>query len=329
MALRSNPRITIETRRRVEAAASRLGYVPNARLGELMTELRMTRDRSYTGTLALMGLYRDPLPWNHVAHLRRIATSARQTAQRLGYVIEDFAMEGAGISPKRLRSILEARRIRGIFCIGVENAGKELPGALSDFTIVTQGVSLLGRFNRVLSHFGADCNLVLRELLARGYSRPALTIEPEGDERTNFEYSNTFLGMCERIFLADHIPILRSAPFSPQGFGQWFDRYRPDVLVVHQAPEFTTEMVRFLAGRDIHIPRSLGLALLDMTPDPDHFSGIRQDFEQIGQSAVEMLIEQVALAPLMLQRAPKIELVEGTWHEGRTLRPRRTKVQSP
>jgi LacI family transcriptional regulator len=322
LALRGSPRLTARTRRRVRAAAARHGYVPNARLSELMTELRLTRDRSYTGTLALLGFYRDSMPWHHYPHLKRIADGARRAAKIHGYILEEFGMDQAGLGARRLKSILEARNVSGIFCVGAERAGLELPAALSNFVVVTQGVSIAGEINRVMSHFGEDCARVLNELLDRGYRRPGLVIDPEGDERTNFEYSNTYLGVCDRILPGQRIPVLRSPRFSPKVFDRWYRRNRPDVLVVHQRPESVRDLLSHLGDLGLECPRSIGLAILGSVVEPDPCSGIRQDFERIGAGAVEMLIERVALASIMPRRPPKIEVVEGTWQEGRTLRPR-------
>lgn len=62
------------------------------------------------------------------------------------------------------------------------------------------------------------------------------------------------------------------------------------------------------------------MVLLEINPNHQRDSGIRQDPVQMDRTAAEMLIGRVLLRDLEMPRQPKVELVEGNWNEGRTLR---------
>lgn len=153
-----------------------------------------------------------------------------------------------------------------------------------------------------------------------GYQRPALTIEIEGDRRTDFAYSNTYAGLASRLFPDSAQPVLRCTKFDDTEFDGWLSALRPDVLIIHQAPSFTLEVQAHLHRRSLRVPEDIGIALLDMTPDPDRYSGTRQNFELIGASAIDLLLTKVLLPRAVHHDHPTIELIPAKWNEGATLR---------
>jgi DNA-binding LacI/PurR family transcriptional regulator len=76
----------------------------------------------------------------------------------------------------------------------------------------------------------------------------------------------------------------------------------------------------FFRSQRISIPRDLGLAVLDAAAHPPGISGVRQAVEQMGLSAVDMLVSRLHQGESGLPRVAKIEKVEGDWVEGSTLR---------
>jgi DNA-binding LacI/PurR family transcriptional regulator len=92
------------------------------------------------------------------------------------------------------------------------------------------------------------------------------------------------------------------------------------VVVLHQYDTYTAALEAFLTRRRIAVPRDLGLALLDKLPDRNRYSGICQDPAMMGATATEMLLGRILLGDFVLPEFPKVELVQGRWNEGRTLR---------
>jgi LacI family transcriptional regulator len=320
LALKDSPRVSADVRMKVQKLAKDSGYVPNARLAELMDEVRRSVSPSYRSTLAAFSLYPEEEPWRTRPYLRVVLQSATERAQSHGYRLEYFWLKRPGMTPARFRSILETRGIQGIFCLGSLNPEEKFPEELRKFAVITFAASIPTRLHRVVSHFEADARLLFEQLLRRGYKRPGLAMLVHGDRRTDYAYSACYLSAQERLFAPSHLPILRSDEWDEIGFENWFDTHRPDVIVMHQAEDYIAGVERWLKSRRMVVPRDVGLALLDKNPHPARYAGICQDPARMGATAAEMLIGRVLLRDLSPPEHPKVELVVGDWNEGRTLR---------
>jgi LacI family transcriptional regulator len=278
----------------------------------------------------VIALFPEERPWierNDYPHLRHVLAGAQERARAHGYQLENFWVKQPGLSPARLRAILEARGIRGLLCLGSHDPEERLPAALKHFAIVTHAASIPDPLHRVVSHFAADARTVFDELLRRGYARPGLLIRPSADRRTDHLYTAAFLGHQERKFAAPPVPILRAQEWDERGFAAWFAAHRPDALVFHQTETYLAAALAVLARAGVRVPRDVGVALLDKNPDRARYSGICQDPAQMGAVALELLLGRLLLRDFAPPQSPKIELVVGSWNEGRTLRaPRRAKA---
>jgi len=324
LALKDSPRVSAGLRAQVRRLAKTSGHVPNARLAELMREVRHSGAPAYRATIGLISLFPEERPWIErptYSHLGLVREGARQRAEAHGYKLEDFWVKRPGLSPDRLRAILEARGIRGLLCLGSLDPEEHFPAALQPFAVVTHAASIPDKLHRVVSHFVADARTLFEELLRRGYRRPGLVILVSGDRRTDHLYSATFLSHAERKFKGPPIPVLRAETWNEAEFAAWFASHRPDVVVLHQYEAYTAELEAFLARRRCVVPRDVGLALLDKLPDRERYSGICQDPAMMGATATEMLLGRILLGDFGLPEFPKVELVQGRWNEGRTLRP--------
>lgn len=324
LALHDSPRISAALKARVRAAAQAAGHVPNARLGELMHQVRQSRTPAFRATLGVVSLFPQEAPWQGRGiwdYLEVFLHGARARAEAHGYRLENFWLKAPGLTPERLRAILEARGIKGLLCLGSLDPEERFPTALEKFAVVTQGASIPQAMHRVVSHFAEDARVLLIELHRRGYARPGLVILESGDRRTDHLYSARFLS-AQHLLWPRHpaVPLLRAETWDEGAFHAWFTAHRPDVLVLHQHAPYLAALKTHLARRRIRVPRDLGIALLDLNPDPARYSGIRQDFTVIGATAAEMLIGRLLLRDFGPPRQPKVELVVGTWNEGRTLR---------
>jgi LacI family transcriptional regulator len=323
LALKNSPRVSAGLRAAVRRAATASGHVPNARLTELMRELRQSGGQTYRATVGVISLFPEERPWVErpsYGHLGLVLEGARESAEAQGYKLEHFWVKRPGLSGSRLRAILEARGIRGLYCLGSLDPEERFPAALRKFAVVTHASSIPDPLHRVVSHHAADARAVFEQLLRRGYARPGLVILHSGDRRTDHLYSAAFLGHQERKFAAPPVPILRAETWDEAAFVAWFTRHRPDALVLHQDEGYLERMEACLSRRGVRAPRDVGLALLDKNPDRRRYAGICQDPGLMGAVAAEMLIGRIMLRDLGSPRSPKVELVQGQWNEGRTLR---------
>ncbi len=323
LALKDSPRVSAELRAAVRRAAAAGGHVPNARLAELMSEVRQSGAPVYRATLGVVSLFPEERPWIErptYAHLGLVVAGARERAAAHGYKLEEFWVKRPGLTPARLRAILEARGIRGLLCLGSLDPEERFPAALGKFAVVTHAASIPDRLHRVLSHFTADARTLFEQLLRRGYRRPGLVILVSGDRRTDHLYSAAFLSHQERKFGGPPVPVLRAETWDERAYREWFHAHRPDVVVLHQYEDYLAAMIEWFARENIRVPRDVGVALLDKNPDRARYSGICQDPAAMGAVATEMLLGRMLLRDFGLPRLPKVELVFGQWNEGRTLR---------
>jgi LacI family transcriptional regulator len=321
--LQNSPRVSVELREQVVRAAKASGHVPNAQLAALMSEVRRSGAPVYRASIGIVSLFPEERPWIErplYSHLRLVYESARQRAESHGYKTEALWVKRPGLNTARLRSIIEARGIRGLLCLGSLDPEERFPPELMKFTIVTFAASIPDRLHRVMSNFAADGRTLFDELLRRGYTRPGLVILNSGDRRTDHLYSATFLSHQERRFRPPAVPILRAEQWNEPELEAWYNQHRPDVIVLHQYETYTEQMMAWLAHKRIAVPRDLGVALLDKNPDRARFSGICQDPGRQGAVATEMLLGRLLLRDFGLPESPKVELVLGSWNEGASLR---------
>jgi LacI family transcriptional regulator len=330
LAMKNSPRVSPELGARIRKMAAERGYVPNARISELMGEVRKAVSPAYHATLGAFSLYPDREPWKRPTreYLKLLLESASACAHEHGYRLEYFWYKEPGMHANRFRGILEARGIQGLLCIGSLDPEEQYPEALAPFAVTTFGASIPGNLHRVSSHFASDARLLFKQLLDRGYERPGLAILVHGDRRTDYAYSATYLSMLERQFPLPHTPVLRSDTWDEDGFHHWFSRNQPDVVVLHQSEDYVLGVENYLKKRGLRVPGDIGIALLDKNPNPARFSGVCQDHALMGITCIEMLIGRILLRDFTLPEHPKVELVCGTWNEGRTLRAPKRRARS-
>lgn len=326
LALQNSTRVSAALREKVQRAAKAAGHVPNARLVALMSEVRRSSVPSFRGTIGLITLFPEERPWLELppwAALGMVVRGAEERAAAHGYKLEQVWAKRPGQTVQRLRKILEARGIRGLLCLGSLDPEERFPDELREFAVVTFAASIPDRLHRVVSDFTHDGRRLFDELVARGYRRPGLVILISGDRRTDHLYSATFLSHQERRFAGKPVPVLRAEVWDEVAFAEWFDAHEPDVVVLHEHFEYLAEVEAFLRKRRVKVPREVGLALLDKNPDRARYAGICQNPERMGAVLTEMLLGRLLLGDFGMPAHPKIELVQGEWNEGKTLRPRR------
>lgn len=324
LALRNHPRISVETKARVAALVKKHKYVVDGRVSELMRTIRTHSTDQLTGCLGLISLYPEEHPWLSLKrrpHLARLHRSMVKRAGELGYRVEPFWVRNPAMNLKRLSRILEARGILGLLSLGAPDLEEEIPPELRPFLIVTQGTSIATHLHRILGHWVHDTTLLLSTLKARGYRRPGLILQQHQDGRNAHIIAAMYLYFSRYEFDRLDIPILYAGSFVDQeALGQWYAQHRPDVIVYYDHENHYPSIETFLKKRKLAVPRDIGLAVLDATVHIDGITGVHQNIEQMGVSAVDMLVSRLQQGETGIPKVAKVESVEGTWIEGETLR---------
>lgn len=319
LALRDHPRIRPQVRKRIKDLAEKEGYVPNPVVANLIAQMRTGNPGSAMSTLGMILMPPHHEDARHPA-IRGWVDAVRERASRLGYGLDEFILDRE-LSPKRVAGILEARGIQGALLIGPFSHNR-LPEEL-EILLENVAVVVLGQrpefppLSCVLNNQFASALSAVRELGRRGVTRPGLCLHPDLDDVTDHRFSGGFLvgrkemPGCRGNGIFDYQPGGRTA------FLRWLQKVKPDgILTLH--PEIKV----WLEEEGIRIPGDVALAHLDVLPSMKGWSGICQNGEQIGQSAVDMLIGQIHRNEIGVPPFQKCMFINGEWVEGATCKNR-------
>jgi LacI family transcriptional regulator len=315
-ALRRQRGVAPELAERIRGAAEKLGYRVNPVLGSVMNLIRRRRASDYRETLAFV--------WTHAGHraLPLVAPwrdHARARAEHLGYRLDEFFLRSPGMTADRLRSILQARGIRGIlFAPDTDPPLPHISFDMEDFAAVLLGSSLQNRgLARVqFDHFQL-IHLALRQVRKAGYRRPALLLSPSIDGRTQGRLRAGFLvhspaPPAERsrlIYLGDLADASATTP--------WLQYRSPDAAIFLQGDHRGV-----LRSAGLRIPRDLGFVSLSKDAHLADAAGVIQSAQSLGSTAVDLVAAQLQRHEFGRVAFPQKVMLDGEWSPGPTLPPR-------
>jgi LacI family transcriptional regulator len=319
MALRDSPRIRPEVRRRVQQIAEEEGYRPDPVVANLIAQVRAGKSSRRQSTLGLVLTAENPEDTEKPT-VRAWREGCAARAHELGYGLDTFHLIAEGLTPRRLGDILDARGIQGLLVTG-PFAHSRIP---EDFDPVWQSAATIVMGERpespalscVLNNQFSTTLDAVRELLRRGYRRPGLCLHPDLDDISDHRFVGGFLTGQRECPGRKHIPVFAYHPGCREAFLKWASQHRPDVIIT-----LHPEIRPWLEGAGIGVPDEIGLLHFDHTPDLNDWAGIRQNSEQIGKSAVDMLIGQIHRNEFGPPPFQKCMFISGEWVEGDTLRP--------
>ena len=198
---------------------------------------------------------------------------------------------------------------------------RPLSPELDHFAIVTQGLSIRTPLHRVVNHAFNDTWHALQKLHTLGYRRPGMVLAQYEDERGGHANAGGYFSWCDTTLgMSSPIPILRMNRVEDKPLLSWLKLHRPDVVLFVHAAETLAAFADFLRAQSIRVPQDLGVAAVTQVLSGTNFSGFEENQPLMGQWAVEMLIARIMNRDVGVPRIPRIEMVEGLWLEGQSLR---------
>lgn len=320
LALRNSPKIPEGTRQRVLVHADRLGYRPNAKLKEVMSQLRLAGVRPREACFGVVSFYDTPRPWDHSLHLKRVYQSMEKRAGELGYRLEPLWLRAPGMTFRRFRSILDARGIEGLLCFGSPNITDTFPLELDHYAVVTMGLSIASPLHRITSHFFNDLTHVLDRVHELGYRRPGLVLGKYEDRRSAHAYTGAYFGWCEHTAGAPApVPVLRLDRVEEQALMGWQREHQPDVILFVHLYDAIEDLKGVLKRNHVRVPQDVGVVAVSQILEGTGLSGLEQNQELMGAWAVELLVARITHQDLGIPQHPRIEMVEGRWISGESL----------
>ena len=314
LALRNDPRLRRSTRERVQKIAQEIGYLPNATLASLMAHLRAGKETRFQATLGFLNASDDPSILRVVSTFSEWVRGATDRARELGYGMDAFWLGEPGVSPQRLREILEARGIRGLIVAGMQSDGV-LPVQDADFWSAFTAIAIGMRPKSPALHFTAnDQYLTARgavtELRRLGYRRIGLVIDQRIDAWLEDRFTAGFFSCKDAT--GDTLTTtfdFRKDAFD--GFAGWYRAQRPDAIVT-----FHLEIEEWLRALELRVPHDLGLVHLDWEESMTHWAGMKQNNDRIGAAATDMVVGALHRNEQGVPADPRSFTLQSVWVPG-------------
>lgn len=321
---RNSPHVSAEMRARVLAAAEKLGYRPDPQVARLMELVRGHRTKKTRATLALIrdeSAERSP----HETGCNYVRTEdVKKRAAQYGYEVTEFFPARDGVSPARLRKILQARGIGGLL---VSVGSEESFGARFDYDGFAAATFGFGLTNPPLHRAGTNMTqgvlAAAAALEARGRRRIGLAVSPWVDARSGHTYSGALLHYQQAVPARRRVPLLLFAKAELEKneaqFRAWMRACRPDAVI-----SFHRAVPEWLARLGLRVPEDVDFMVHDWTADMAGFAGIDHRREHVAAAAVDLVVTQlqhhehgVPAVPRQILIPPVLAAGEGSRRGGR------------
>lgn len=325
IALRDHPRLPAETRDRVKQIATELGYAPDPALSALAahrSRVRVFRDFTVIG---LVSNWSTSDSWSKQTSAKQLIEGATNRARELGYSLQHLWARADGATPSRFNRILEARGIRGLILAPFENPDALFPLDWKAYSVVTiERSKHYANFHHLVPNHYADLLLCWSQLRARGYTRVGLAVRRDLAVRWShqWEAAHAFAQSQETGAKLDFVPTLELSPTNQtEQIRTWLRTHRPQA-VIGRCENFREAA----AAEGLKIPRDIGYVSLNIIDDLAGTSGIDQHRDIMGATAVDVLNSLLQRNQRGMQPASIGTQIDGTWHDGKTLRAKPPKI---
>ncbi len=325
LGLRGSPEIPPGTRKRIQRAADRMGYRPNALVSQLMAQLRSTRTRKLQAKLALVNANRDPAAFRDHPTIPSYVEGCENRAANLGYDFDRFWLHDKELTAERWMRILTTRGIKGLVLVGLMDTN-HLPSSLEAvWARLPSVVTGVRTRDPALSYCCVDhYNLALiafERALALGYRRPGLVLDDVIDALVERRFSAGFLAGQRALPRAQQVPVFgdMTGPRRAEIFRSWLDRHQPDVVFT-----LYNVVLGWLKAAGRRIPEDIGVIQLEWRASRPDIAGMNQHNRAAGEAAVDMVVSQIHNNESGMQEFPRATMIGATWMDGATVR-----TQSP
>lgn len=317
LALHNHPRLPAATRDHVQAVAKQLGYVSDPMLASLASYRSSLRPVRFRASLAWVTNFPTRHGWRAAQFFHDCFLGAEERARSLGFKLEIFWLRERGMTPARASQILRARNIAGlllapqpVFGMAVELDWPAFSAAAIGYTLARPSLHMIGL------HQYRSIRLAIRELLARGHRRVGLVLLEANDERVDHNWLAGYLVAQQQMPAAARLPHLFTAAWDEAAFRAWFRRHRPDAIVTK-----SPEVLPALARLGVPVPEKVGVAFLTLPRVNGEFSGVDENPQVVGAAAADYLAGMIHRNERGVPAMPQRVLIEGSWIDGRTVRP--------
>lgn len=319
LALRNSPRISRDTREKVQSLARSLGYQQNPFAASLVS-LRTSANPRYQATLALLNCFDSAAGWRRYGTFNRFYQGVMERAGTLGYSIEEFWLKDPALTVPRLRRTLTARGIPGMIMAFLEE-GPQSVDKLHHFDFSGFASATLGwRINDLNIHSASNdqfhtASVATQKLLALGYRRIGLILNEKTDAALEHRYRAGFLINQLELPASQRVPVFAARELTRASFLGWVRKHRLEAVLAAPAG-----LHLWLQEGGFAVPEEIGFAYLDRATPGGELAGIDQMDASVGSAAVDIVVAQIHRNENGLPAYQKSMLIRGEWVDGWSVR---------
>jgi LacI family transcriptional regulator len=329
LAMRNHPRLPEATRRRIQRLAVKMGYRPDPVLRALVAYRGRAMARRNEPTLAYVTNWNTRLGWKEVTAHPDFFAGAERMANQLGYRLEHFWMREPGLSQGRLSAVFVARGIAGLI---IASHGREMGDALQFDWRSFSAVKIDYFPHKPLLHnvTNNQCDtirLAMQKVAAAGYTRIGFVMHRGWDHAVDHLWTAGYLCEQQHLPIEDRLPAHIFPEADPlerwfnEGnapveadlgpFKEWMETARPQVII--SKGSFVLPLLERLG---LKVPRDIAFVDVFLEDFGGATAGVRQNHEEVGAAAVEILAGQLQHSKFGVPEIPTTTFVDGTWFEG-------------
>lgn len=317
-ALSNKTDVAAKTRQRVLAACERLGYRTNPLVAALMRSRRRHHSPASALTLGFITAFPTADGWRrHPAPIfRQMFAGAERRAAERNYRLEHHWLFEDGMTNPRFSQVMESRGIKGLLFAPVPDTHTAVELNWNVFSTVVLGLTpSTRRFHRVTTDYYQSMMIAMERCREIGYRRPGFAGRIETVTRLEHRWEAAYRIAQERLGFSPVSPLLVD-DWTPEIVKRWMRREKPDVVI----GPVLGKLEQSVAGSGYRIPEDVGLVGL-LVPQPgDRLTGILQDGETLGATAVDQLVSLLERNETGLPEHPVTHTMIARWNPGRTVR---------
>lgn len=321
LALRDDPRLALETRRRVQQIADQLGYRKNPIVASLMSQLRASQTPRFQANFALINCSANRQLFD-VPAFGEFRRGIRERADQSGYGVEEFWAEEPGVPLGRLRQILHARSIKGVLVATAREARPLFLGHTEffhEFCFAAVGAERTDPvLPRAANNFFRTARAAVDAAFRLGYRRPGLVLDERVDVLLERRLSGGFAAAIQDRagqISGNPVPPLISTSLDAIEFSRWLKEARPDVVLTDHSAAL--DWARELK---LSVPEEIGLIHLDWNPQLRDWAGMNQNGRLVGGAAADLLISQLVNNETGVPDHPKLVVIDSDFVSGPSVR---------
>jgi DNA-binding LacI/PurR family transcriptional regulator len=303
-ALRNDPTIPESTCQRIQKLAAEIGYRPNALVSSLMAQLHTKRPAYRTPILTALVPHAaaESLNYNHSAE--QFLAGARRRAAELGYEFELKALPNAPADAKALSRQMRFRGCVGVIVLPMPSQQHEIDWDFTPFAATALGRSLQHpRLHHVSPHHSHNITLLFNALREKGFTRIGFAMS----RPQSAQVQDAWLSGYARLLMLGEpatLPPLIVDTWNTEQVSQWLLAQQPEVIICKELwrlPKILKE-----------IPHASQIPLYSPgVPTHSKDRGIDERRDEVGATALEMVVNQIHTNVSGVPDAPRTVLIPG------------------